>query len=60
MVASVPELAKRQLGRPNRRASSVATVMASGVGWAKWVPFWAWLGMAFAIAGWAWPARAAP
>ena len=60
MVASVPELAKRQLGRPNRAASSAATVTASGVGWAKWVPFWAWSVMACAIAGWAWPARAAP
>ena len=60
MVASVPELAKRQRGRPNRRASSVATVMASGVGWAKWVPFAACSATAFAIAGWAWPASAAP
>ena len=60
MVASVPELAKRQLGRPNLRASSVATVTASGVGWAKWVPFLAWLATASAMAGWAWPARAAP
>ena len=39
MVASVPELAKRQIGRPNLRASSCATATASGVGWAKWVPF---------------------
>ena len=59
MVASVPELAKRQLGRPNLRASSAATVIASGVGWAKWVPFGLFV-TAFAIAGWAWPARAAP
>ena len=60
MVASVPELAKRQLGRPNRLASSAATVMASGVGWAKWVPWPACSVMAWAMAGWAWPARAAP
>ena len=38
MVASVPELANRHSGRPNRRASSSATTMASSVGWAKWVP----------------------
>ena len=51
MVASVPELAKRQLGRPNLRASSAATVIASGVGWAKWVPFFACSLTALAIAG---------
>src|SRR2546423_383177 len=56
MVASVPELAKRQLGRPNRAASSVATVTASGVGWAKWVPLAACSLMAWAMAGWAGPA----
>ena len=44
MVASVPELARRHLGRPKRLASSVATAMASGVGWAKWVPFLGLLG----------------
>ena len=60
MVASVPELAKRHLGRPKRLASSVATAMASGVGWAKWVPFLACSVMACAMAGWAWPASAAP
>ena len=38
MVASVPELANRQRGRPKRRASSRATATAFGVGWAKWVP----------------------
>ena len=60
MVASVPELAKRHFGRPKRLASSSATAMASGVGWAKWVPRPAWLVIALAMAGWAWPARAAP
>jgi hypothetical protein len=60
MVASVPELAKRHCGRPNRSASWVATATASGVGWAKWVPLAAWSLMALAMAGWAWPARAAP
>ena len=38
MVASVPELANRHSGRPNRAASSSATQIASSVGWAKWVP----------------------
>jgi hypothetical protein len=33
--------------------------MASGVGWAKWVPFFTWSLMALAIAGWACPASAA-
>jgi hypothetical protein len=32
IVASVPELAKRHRGRPNRRARSSATAMASSVG----------------------------
>ena len=38
MVASVPELANRHRGWPNRAASSPATTTASAVGWAKWVP----------------------
>jgi hypothetical protein len=38
MVASVPELAKRHWGRPNRLDSSVAAASAVSVGWAKWVP----------------------
>ena len=56
MVASVPELAKRQRGRPKRRASSAATASASGVGWAKCVPRPTWLRTASTMAGWAWPA----
>ena len=60
MVASVPELAKRQRGRPKRRASSRATATAFGVGWAKWVPRPTWAVMASWMAGWPWPARAAP
>ena len=60
MVASVPELANRHRGRPNRRVSSSATVTASGVGWAKWVPRPAWRVTASAMAGWACPASAAP
>ncbi len=60
MVASVPELAKRQRGRPNLSASAAATVTASGVGWAKWVPLVTCSATALAIAGWAWPASAAP
>ena len=60
MVASVPELANRQRGRPNRPASSRATATAFGVGWAKWVPLVIWVAMACWIAGCAWPARAAP
>ena len=46
MVASVPELANRQRGRPNRRVSSRATARAFGVGWAKCVPFVACVAMA--------------
>ena len=38
IVDSVPELVNRHSGRPKRRASSAATGMMSGVGWAKWVP----------------------
>ena len=38
IVASVPELVKRHRGRPKRLPSSSATMMASSVGWAKWVP----------------------
>ena len=37
-VDSVPELVKRHSGSPKRRASSAATGMMSGTGWAKWVP----------------------
>ena len=37
-VASVPELVNRHSGSPNRRASSAATGMMSGTGWAKCVP----------------------
>src|SRR5262249_54175375 len=35
IVASVPELAKRHSGRPNRRVSSSATTRASVLGWAE-------------------------
>ena len=42
MVASVPELAKRQRGSPQRRASSPATTIAFSVGCAKWVPRSTW------------------
>ena len=52
MVASVPELAKRQIGRPKRRLSSSATQMASSVGWAKWVPRATWRETASTMAGW--------
>ena len=60
MVASVPELANRHCGRPNLRASSVATTMALAVGWAKWVPCATWSRTARTMAGCAWPASAAP
>ena len=60
IVASVPELANRHSGRPNRRASSSATANAVCVGWAKWVPLVAWLRTASTMAGWACPASAAP
>ena len=60
MVASVPELAKRHSGRPNRRASSSPTATALRVGWAKCVPSPAWPRTASTMAGWAWPASAAP
>ena len=60
MVASVPELANRQRGRPQRAASSAATAIASSVGWAKWVPRPTWSRTARTIAGCAWPASAAP
>ena len=60
IVASVPELANRHSGRPNRRASSSATTVAFSVGCAKWVPRATWACTAATIAGWAWPASAAP
>ena len=60
MVASVPELQKRQRGRPNRRPSSSATSMAVSVGWAKWVPRPTWARTASTMAGWACPASPAP
>ena len=60
MVASVPELANRQRGRVQRRASSPATTIASSVGWAKCVPRPTWLRTARAMAGCACPAIAAP
>ncbi len=60
MVASVPELANRQRGSPQRRASSPATAIAFSVGCAKWVPRPTWSLTAATIAGWACPARAAP
>ncbi len=60
MVASVPELPNRHSGRPNRRASSSPTASAFWVGWAKWVPRPTWLCTASTMAGWAWPASAAP
>ena len=53
MVASVPELAKRHSGRPKRRRSSSATMMASTIGWAKWVPRRPASETAATTAGWA-------
>ena len=38
IVASVPELVKRHIGRPNRSRELSATTIESSVGWAKWVP----------------------
>ena len=60
MVASVPELANRHNGRPNRRASSPAFQMASSVGCAKCVPRLTCSLTASTIAGCAWPAIDAP
>ena len=53
IVASVPELQNRHNGRPNRSASSSATMMASSVGWAKWVPARTRRLTASTTAGWA-------
>ena len=60
IVASVPELANRHSGRPNRSDRLSATVMASSVGWAKWVPRVTRSCTAATIAGWACPARETP
>ena len=60
MVASVPELANRHSGRPNRAASSPATTTASCVGWAKCVPRATWRVTASTIAGCACPASPTP
>ena len=60
MVASVPELVKRQRGRSKRPASSSATTMASSVGWAKCVPRRTRRLTASTTAGWAWPTTMAP
>ena len=60
MVASVPELANRHNGSSKRRASSPAIQMASSVGCAKCVPRLTRSLTASTIAGWAWPAMAAP
>ena len=38
IVASLPEFRKRHFGRLKRRASSRATMVASAVGAAKWLP----------------------
>ena len=51
MVASVPELANRHCGRPNLRASSVATAIAFRVGCAKCVPCATWSRTALTMAG---------
>jgi hypothetical protein len=60
MVASVPELANRHSGSSKRRASSPAIQIASSVGCAKCVPRLTRSLTAATIAGWAWPAMAAP
>ena len=60
MVASVPELANRHSGSPNRSARSSATTIASSVGCAKWVPRATRSRTAATTAGWAWPASATP
>ncbi len=60
MVASVPELANRHSGWPNRCASSSATTIASSVGWAKCVPRPTRRCTASTIAGCAWPASETP
>ena len=60
IVDSVPEFVKRHSGRPKRRASSAATGMMSGVGWAKWVPCVTRSVTARTIAGWPWPASIVP
>ena len=55
MFDSVPELVKRQNGRPKRRVSSSATATACSVVAPKWVPSAARSRTASTIAGWAWP-----
>ncbi len=60
MVASVPELANRHSGSPNRRLSSCATASAAWVGWAKWVPNPTCERTASTMAGCPWPASPAP
>ena len=60
IVASVPEFAKRQSGKPNRRPNSAATQIASSVGWAKWVPRRTRSDTAATMAGCACPAIDAP
>ena len=60
IVASEPELTKRQRGRPKRRFSSSATKTASSVGAAKCVPSSSRASTARVIAGWAWPCGIEP
>ena len=60
MVASVPELPNRHSGSPNRSARLSATMIASSVGCAKWVPLPTRPWTAATIAGCAWPASETP
>ena len=55
IVDSEPELVKRHFGRPQRRASSSPTAIASSVGAAKCVPLAYRSASALPIAGCAWP-----
>ena len=60
IVASEPELTKRQRGRPKRALSSSATMIASSVGAAKCVPSSKRARIARTIAGCAWPCTIEP
>ena len=60
IVASEPELTKRQRASSKRRASSSATATVSSVTAAKWVPAPARSRRARTIAGWAWPCTIEP